>query len=56
MGKWRAHDDLLLIKSVLHLTNMRDVHQLARFSRRFELNELEDRWFAIMYDAPISRY
>ncbi|RNA30299.1 microspherule 1 [Brachionus plicatilis] len=55
MGKWRPQDDYLLIQSVLNLNDINDVHNLAKFSTRFELNELEERWNAFLSDQQISK-
>lgn len=55
MGKWRPQDDYLLIQSTLNLKDMKNVHKLAKFSSQFELNELEDRWNAFLYDQEISK-
>lgn len=55
MGKWKPSDDYLLIQSILHVEDLGEVHNLTKFSKKFTLKELENRWFAILYDAPISR-
>ncbi len=55
MGKWKPNDDYLLIQSVLNLSNLRDVFNLTNFANEFTLKELEERWYAILHDAPISR-
>lgn len=55
MGKWKPSDDYLLIQAVLQLEDLFEVHKFTKFSKRFNQKELEDRWFAILYDAPISK-
>lgn len=55
MGKWKPSDDYLLIQSILHVEDLAEVHNLTKFSKKFTQKELENRWFAILYDAPISR-
>ncbi len=55
MGKWKAQDDFQLIQSVIQLNNFSDVLKLTKFTRKFSLKELRDRWNAILYDAPISK-
>ena len=54
-GKWRPQDDYLLIQSVLHLANMTDVHMLTKFTSDFSQKQLEERWYATLYDGPISK-
>ncbi len=55
MGKWHAHDDYLLIQSMIHLNDMNELHKMVKFSRSFTRKELEERWYAILYDKPISK-
>ncbi|CAF0757947.1 unnamed protein product [Brachionus calyciflorus] len=55
MGKWRSQDDFMLVQSILHLENLEDVHQLVKFTNKFTQKELEERWFAFLYDEPISK-
>ncbi len=55
MGKWKPQDDFQLIQSVIQLNDLSDVHEVTKFTRKFSLKEIRDRWNAILYDAPISR-
>lgn len=55
MGKWKPEDDFLLIQSIMQLDCLEDVHMLTKFTKKFTLNELNERWYAILYDAPISK-
>jgi microspherule protein 1 len=55
MGKWKPQDDYLLINTIVNLVNLEDVHKLTPFSADFTINEIQERWYAILYDAPISR-
>ena len=55
MGKWTPHDDYLLIQGVMQLMSIEDVHKVIKFSQRFTAKELEDRWYAVLYDVPISK-
>ena len=55
MGKWTPHDDYLLIQSVMQLMSLDDTHRLVKFSQKFTVKELEDRWNAVLYDVPISK-
>ena len=34
---------------------MRMVHRGVKFSCRFTLQEIQQRWYALLYDAPVSR-
>jgi len=55
MGKWLPADDFLLIQSVTQLNDLKAVCKLTKFSRKFTLKEVKERWFAILYDSKISR-
>ena len=56
MGQWKPSDDFLLIQSVIQLNDLNEVKQLTKFSNDFSLKEIKDRWYAIMYNKPISKY
>jgi microspherule protein 1 len=43
------------MQSVLHLTNITDVYMLTKFSSDFTQKDLEERWYATLYDGPISK-
>lgn len=55
MGKFKPQDDFLLIQSVLQLNDLEEVKKLTKFTRKFTFKELKERWYAIMYDGPISK-
>ena len=55
MGKWRPQDDFLLIQAVMQLNDLKEVHLLTHFSQKISLNEVRERWYAILYDRPISK-
>lgn len=55
MGKWKPQDDFLLIQSVIQLNNLDEVLKLTKFTRNFTYQEVKDRWYAVLYDVPISR-
>lgn len=55
MGKWKASDDYLLIQAVTQLSCLDAVHKCTQFSIKFSLKEIQERWYAILYDAPISK-
>ena len=55
MGKWRPQDDFLLIQAVMQLNDLKEVHLLTHFSQKLSLTEVRERWYAILYDRPISK-
>lgn len=55
MGKFKPQDDFLLIQGVLQLNDLGEVKNLTKFTRGFTLKELKERWYAILYDGPISK-
>ncbi|CAI6351187.1 unnamed protein product [Macrosiphum euphorbiae] len=55
LGRWKPTDDLMLIQSVLQTNNLPIVHRGVKFSCRFTLKEIAQRWYALLYDPTISR-
>lgn len=55
LGRWKATDDLLLINAVLQTTELTSVHLGVKFSCRFTLREIKERWYALLYDPVISK-
>jgi len=55
LGRWKPTDDLMLIQSVLQANNLAVVHRGVKFSCRFTLKEISQRWYALLYDPTISR-
>ncbi|XP_038073263.1 microspherule protein 1-like isoform X2 [Patiria miniata] len=54
-GRWKPQDDLLLISAVQQTNDLETVYQGVKFSCRFTLKEVEERWYALLYDPVISK-
>ncbi|XP_026758745.1 microspherule protein 1 [Galleria mellonella] len=55
LGRWKPTDDLALILGVQQTNDLRTVHRGVKFSCRFTIGELQSRWYALLYNAEISR-
>ncbi|XP_065160741.1 microspherule protein 1 isoform X2 [Atheta coriaria] len=55
LGRWKPTDDLALIIGVQQTNDIRTVHLGTKFSCRFTLQELQQRWYALLYDEAVSR-
>lgn len=55
LGRWKPTDDLALILGVQQTNDLRLVHRGVKFSCRFTVSELQSRWYALLYNAEISR-
>lgn len=55
LGRWKPTDDLALILGVQQTNDIRLVHRGVKFSCRFLVSELQSRWYALLYNAEVSR-
>eukprot|EP00041_Stephanoeca_diplocostata_P018157 m.378648 g.378648 ORF g.378648 m.378648 type:complete len:512 (+) comp20935_c0_seq3:378-1913(+) len=55
MTPWPARDDYKLIVNVQQVPDLVVVHCGVKFSRKYSLHELKERWYALMYDQDTCR-
>ncbi|GJQ68371.1 hypothetical protein Trydic_g16962 [Trypoxylus dichotomus] len=55
LGRWKPTDDLALVIGVQQTNDLRTVHLGTKFSCRFTVQELQQRWYALLYDQAVSR-
>jgi len=55
LGRWKATDDLALITAVEQTKDLGSVFKGVKFSCHFTLLEVQERWYALMYDPVISK-
>lgn len=55
VSRWKPTDDLTLILSVQQTNNLETVYRGVKFSSKFTLREVEERWYSLLYDAGVSK-
>ncbi|GFT77578.1 microspherule protein 1 [Nephila pilipes] len=55
VSRWKPTDDLMLILSVQQTNDLETVHRGVKFSAKFSLREVQERWYALLYNVTISK-
>ena len=55
LGRFKPHDDLALVIAVQQLNDLESVYRSIKFSCKFTLKEIENRWFGLLYDPTIAK-
>uniref|UniRef100_A0A914I9D8 FHA domain-containing protein n=1 Tax=Globodera rostochiensis TaxID=31243 RepID=A0A914I9D8_GLORO len=52
--RWNVDDDIALIAAVTHVSDLNVVYNQMKFSKRYSLAEIEERWYDLLYDEQTS--
>jgi microspherule protein 1 len=55
LGRWKPTDDLLLLSAVEQTKDLAAVIRAVKFSCHFTLAEIQERWYALMFDPVICQ-
>lgn len=55
LGRFKPTDDLSLILGIQQTNDIKTVHRGVKFSCKFTVQELSNRWYSLLYEEPISR-